>query len=406
MGGRANSAMNNAADQYMTPQGGFSWSPGETGRSMVMPTAGVIKKMYVTMDGVPSVGSSNRFTLRKNTVSQALTVLISGGFDTTGFDDVNEVAVVAGDLISILQHPTAFPTARSAMISLIFKGSTAGESIICYCSTVGVGGGGGLTKYQAVMGNVESPAAWGNSSIQPIPTNGTLKKMYVNVQTAPGVGESLTITLLKGGIATALTVTIAGVNTTGNDVANTVAVSAMDELTFQMTSSGGAANQGESQISMVFAPTIDGEAPVMGTSTNVLGAAGTTFNNPCGVGSNEVWGAAEAQFYQIVREATISKLCVTLDIAPGAGNSRTFEVRQNGADTGVQVVLSNAEVGGVDNVNSVAVIDGDLIAIEHIPAGPPDAGDAHWGFVISTGGAAAAIPSGSMASRLIGAKII
>lgn len=73
------------------------------------------------------------------------------------------------------------------------------------------------------------------------PFAGTLKNMYVRLQTAPGAGEDQVVTLRKNAAGSALTTTIANAAKTGNDTAHTVAVAAGDELAIEFNGSAGVA---------------------------------------------------------------------------------------------------------------------------------------------------------------------
>jgi hypothetical protein len=64
---------------------------------------------------------------------------------------------------------------------------------------------------------------------------GTLKNMFV-MQNGPSTSaNNVVYTLLVNGVATALTVTIAGNVATGSDTTHTVAVAQGDQLTIQIT---------------------------------------------------------------------------------------------------------------------------------------------------------------------------
>ena len=69
---------------------------------------------------------------------------------------------------------------------------------------------------------------------------GTIRELYARVTTAPGVGNSRVFRIRLNAVNTALTVTIAGANTTGNDVVNTVAVVAGDLISIALTRVGAA----------------------------------------------------------------------------------------------------------------------------------------------------------------------
>jgi len=63
----------------------------------------------------------------------------------------------------------------------------------------------------------------------------------------------------------------------------------------------------------------------------------------------------------------VSKLYVTVGAAPGAGNSYSFTMRKNGADTSLGCVVANAATTCADTTNSVAFEAGELISLKATP---------------------------------------
>lgn len=57
-----------------------------------------------------------------------------------------------------------------------------------------------------------------------------IHNMYVRLATAPGGATSRTFTIYLNGVATAITVTIAGASTTGNNTANSINVVVGDTI--------------------------------------------------------------------------------------------------------------------------------------------------------------------------------
>lgn len=97
------------------------------------------------------------------------------------------------------------------------------------------------------------------------------------------------------------------------------------------------------------------------------------------------------EFYEFDRlcnasttEATISvpwpangvlrNLVITLAVAPGAGNSLTFTVRLDGADTAMVVVISGTDVTGSYTAGNIAITAGGLIGLSVVPASTPAVG--------------------------------
>lgn len=71
------------------------------------------------------------------------------------------------------------------------------------------------------------------------PKSMLLKSLYIRVEAAPGTGDTIVVTVLKNGVATALTATIAGnVAVSASDTTHTVSVSAGDRLMMQVDGTG------------------------------------------------------------------------------------------------------------------------------------------------------------------------
>jgi hypothetical protein len=73
---------------------------------------GVLRNLYVALDGSPGVGKSYTFTVRLNGVNTALTCIIAEA-NTTGSNVADVVDVNAGDILSVAVTPAGVPTARN-----------------------------------------------------------------------------------------------------------------------------------------------------------------------------------------------------------------------------------------------------------------------------------------------------
>lgn len=114
--------------------------------------------------------------------------------------------------------------------------------------------GSGATTYAAPSncgssGNAEADQRF------PSPIAGTARNLYVNSNSAPGAGETYTITLRLNGANTSVTCTISGAAaTTCSDTSNTATVAAADRITFSVVASAGAANLPEMGMSIALTP--------------------------------------------------------------------------------------------------------------------------------------------------------
>jgi len=85
--------------------------------------------------------------------------------------------------------------------------------------------------------------------------------------------------------------------------------------------------------------------------------------------------------HQWLGQARATGLRVTLDAAPGVGKSRTFAFRVDGVDTALTLTISGTDTAA-SIVASVAIADGDLVSLAHVPAGSPSITDGRISLVI------------------------
>jgi hypothetical protein len=96
---------------------------------------------------------------------------------------------------------------------------------------------GGLTRY-ALLGS-DLPATT-NDLRHPVPA-GIAKNLRVNLGTAPGVGETITVTVQQNGVNGIMTCTVTGAATTCTDTANATTFAAGDTISVELTTSALAA---------------------------------------------------------------------------------------------------------------------------------------------------------------------
>jgi hypothetical protein len=78
-----------------------------------------------------------------------------------------------------------------------------------------------------------APAAPDTPPSYRVPRAGTIRNLYLRQNDPRGNGNVITYTLLKNGVATALTVTIASTAYDASDLVNSVAVAQGDRISFQ-----------------------------------------------------------------------------------------------------------------------------------------------------------------------------
>ncbi len=83
-----------------------STSEGDVYTQIIVPRAGTVKSLRVKSQVAPGSGQTHTFTVRKNGVDTGLSVVLSGSA-VSGADLVTEVAVAAGDIVTMKEVASA-----------------------------------------------------------------------------------------------------------------------------------------------------------------------------------------------------------------------------------------------------------------------------------------------------------
>ena len=75
---------------------------------------------------------------------------------------------------------------------------------------------------------------------------------------------------------------------------------------------------------------------------------------------------------------TMSNFYVNLSTAPGLGNSYTFTIRKNGANTPISVTISGNQLSGSNTTNTSTFTSGDTFTVISVPSGTPNFTEARW----------------------------
>lgn len=231
MGSCAGSAISTTVTRYNSVSGGIGSPATEVDTYQVIPTPGTIKKLYVKFDVDPGASpDAYTTTFRKNGGSTSLAVTIVAN-DTAGNDTASghDVAVAAGDLVSLMFEPVDTPTvAVRPGWGMVFVSDTNGESLLL--------GGTIVDLVTSAVRYTELPSqggSWSSSAGSVISKLNacTLTKWYVDLTGSPmnndANADKYTFAVALDGTETAITCTIADGgtgNTKGNDTAHTADV--------------------------------------------------------------------------------------------------------------------------------------------------------------------------------------
>ena len=376
--GGYHSLLNDTNPVYNSLVGGYTQNLVETRRRKLVSTDGVIKNLRVVLDDAPGAGKHYDFTLMLNGAPTALTLEIADAA-VSGNNMVNEITVTGGDTVSLQCDPDSTPTEVYATWTCVFEGDTDNESLILG------GSGSGLsnlaTEYGSVMGADIDYSVTENDFRQVIPTDGTLKNLYVLLSADPGTDPDayrFTVRLNGASPGGGLVVTITANDTTGNDLANDIDVAAGDVLTMMIEPLNGPSETPWACWGLTFVADINGESIVLGGTSDNLSNSLTEYNY---LNSGDAaWNVDETAFYQLGQICTIKKLHVLLSAAPGAGNDYDFSIRIAGTNV-VTLQISDAETTGDSGGLSDTVALDEYVNLMYVPTDTPDIVDAYWGFV-------------------------
>ena len=350
--------------------GPHAWSSNNTDRLARIPDSGTVSALRVVLQNAPGGGNRVTFTLRKDTgggpVATALTCTITNN-QTTCSDTGNSVAVAAGDKLDIEATPQSLPNNSYVYYTTKYVSDTARNTVL-------LGGSRedplipNLLSYVSLHGLWTSDTEFNMETV--FPTGGTLRNLYVDLPTAPGVGESRTFTVRKNGAPTGLTCTISDLQTSCNDTVNTVSYTAGDTAVLQHTPSAGPAVADRSNTAVVFEADAAGSFLIATGSEAPGNDAETRFAY---VSGDQNVQPVEEDRMQLAQATTIKTMYVEIDPAPdnGAGvDSWRFTLRRNVADTGLSCTISESATACTTGLD-VVIADDDLLSLEVTPINLP-----------------------------------
>jgi hypothetical protein len=208
----------------------------------VIPVSGTLRNLYVVLTGSPGGGARTyRFTVRVNGASSALTCDIVGA-ETSGSDEVHDVAVSPGDIVDLMIEPLNSPNqSPNAAVGVCFAPDSAGNALIL--------GGTQNSPSQVTPQGIQIwtgfyNVPWHNVGSYVWQASGAtaLANLNVLVQNAPGSGKSWEFAVYINGVESALKCTVADLATAGSNTTDKVEVNAGDLVELVTTPSGGPAS--------------------------------------------------------------------------------------------------------------------------------------------------------------------
>jgi len=336
--------------------GNLSWSTLEAGRTGIVTASGKLSNFQVGVAVAPGDEKSWIYTVRKNEDATSLSVTISGAAVLSSVDS-DEVTVAVGDRVCIEGVGVDTPAAAGANYwTCQFTPDTDGETILLSNT-----GGTPVTAdryFPLIGGKISDDVEFDVQTL--FPTEGTLKNFYVQMQNAPGNGNSAIFTIRKNEGATSLVVTISGGNTTGSDTdpAHNIDIAAGDRAIIFYTVVGAPAAS-YNWFGIGFLPNTQGEFIASATTDNITSSTAVEYQ-PLNCADSTLT-ATESEQHNLAQATTVKKIYVNLSNYPNNGYTWVFTLRRNATTTtNLTVSISNLATSGNAAVD-VAISAADLL---------------------------------------------
>jgi hypothetical protein len=347
----------------------------------VMPVAGTLKNLYIQCDAGPGVGITRSYFINIANGANPLRVDLAGSGTGAGVSfgsDTNQVhnqSFAAGDVVSLFTGASGTTTGTGTTRWSLTASCAPNTSMLL--SGSGAAMGTTFPVYLSVQsGNLNATSAGAVEAV--MPTAGTIKNAYVQLNTAIATSTNLTFTLYKNGSPTSLAVVINTATATGNDTnaGHAVTVAAGDRLYWTVSTTAVPATK-TSFISVEFDPTINGESVHMFggvTSQTALSVRYQTIAQ-----SGLAYLATEPGREVLTQAATWQKLYVyeQTSIIPG---SYAYIPMINGVAHGPTVTISSGQTGN-DTSTTYDTSVGDTISMRITPTSTPPSTLVEWGIV-------------------------
>ena len=233
----------------------------------------------------------------------------------------------------------------------------------------------GQTRYHSFFAAKNSDTS--EDDVQtPIAIAGTVRKLYVKLENAPGASESVAVTLRQNGGDSSLTTTISNTDTSGSDNSNSVSISADDELNFKVVMSGSATG-GIVYVSVEFEPDTDQRFILGGTTDATMNNTGVRLYESL-IPETSLTTITDQECYAPIA-GTIHRFSVRLSNTPGVGKNYTFSIYKNG----VMVAASEVAIADSNDTNAIADVNesfsvGDKLCVSVIASGSPTSSEGQF----------------------------
>lgn len=226
-------------------------------------------------------------------------------------------------------------------------------------------------EYNMLMGGI-TWSATENTRWEVIPTNGSIGNLYVRLSADPtNANSSYTFTIMKNGVATSLTCTIAAGSTTGSDVdpAHAVSLVAGDMVSIRSVATATDPASASASWSTLWTSTATGESIVMS-----MWLASTTATQYYSLGGYIYATTDAVAQVPMPTNGNFSKMYVNMSIDAGTAPDAYTVIFRNGGVNGSNTVtvIADNKTGSITNVTD-AVVAGNLVDFGVYPVDTPSA---------------------------------
>lgn len=358
-----------------------AWGTTHASRAVVIPTACTIGDLTVNIATAPGSGKEWTFSLVKNG-TPVVDVTISGASTTasTPFS----AAFSPGDTLSLRLTPSGTPAA-SGVIQWSMEVDTEGDGESLFVMSVtNAPSENWRPRFSPPQGSsTDVNTTRSGFFSQVMPMAGTLSDLYVVAPTPPGASKSVSYTLYKNGVATALTCTISGTDTAGSLTGVDVSVAEGDRVEIAASGVGGnTPTMSPFSASMVFTSPVEGEWPVLAACGQSIWSGEKLWTDAWGHGrGSSNWTNFLSNIYAPTRPGPLEviKAYVWTSAAPGSGRTRTLALQKGSSDE-ASVTLTDAETAKAAAVE-VSYDYGDTMVLNTTQTGSASSPRVEFSFV-------------------------
>ena len=317
---------------YIFTHTNVGWGFGANDQLAVIPTAVTLKSLKIRRNGVALTGvMTYTLVVMVNGVASAASVLLDAT-NSSSNSWTGSISLAAGDKVELRCTPTNTPNAMGQMGGSITISEPNGDSIIF----------GGVVNFNATAvryANMTMAGATNSTDTYYMPSviAGTIKKIYYNVTTAPGVGRSHSLAVWLNG-ASVLAATISNTNTSASSTGSQ-ALAIGDRISVQNTPSGTPVVS-ISQWAIVVTPNAGYQNITMVGNVNQAAATLSPQYNTI-MSSVLAPNSTEANRDVYLDEIRFVGLGIDLSTAPGIGTTRVYTLRSAAADTSLTGTISD-----------------------------------------------------------------